>query len=84
MAKHVSISLPDSMQAFVDEQVREHGYDSSSEYVFALIRKDQDRLHLRGQLLYGAATIPAAPADGGYFEGLRQQVRAASKPRTGR
>lgn len=41
-----------------------------------LIRKDRDRLHLRGLLLAGAASAPAAPA---YFEGLRDRVRKAAK-----
>ena len=81
MAKHISISLLDAMQAFVDEQVRERGYASSSEYVCALIRKDQDRLLWRGQLVAGASSIPAAPADGHYFEALRQRVRQAGKAR---
>lgn len=44
-----------------------------------LIRKDQDRLHLRGLLLAGAASAPAAPADATYFKGLREQARKAGK-----
>ena len=44
-----------------------------------LIRKDQDRLHLRGLLLAGAASAPAAPADPAYFDGLRDRVRKAAK-----
>lgn len=44
-----------------------------------LIRKDQDRLHLRGLLLAGAASAPAAPADPAYFRGLRNRVRKAAK-----
>jgi len=75
----MNISLPDSLKAFVDEQVSQRGYGTSSEYVRELIRKDQDRLHLRGLLLAGAATVPAAPADGVYFEALRDQVRKLAK-----
>jgi len=63
----------------VDEQVSQGGYGTSSEYVRELIRKDQDRLHLRGLLLAGAASAPAAPADPAYFEGLRDRVRKAAK-----
>lgn len=72
----MNISLPDSLKTFVDEQVNERGYGTSSEYVRELIRKDQDRLHLRGLLLAGAASTPAAPADARYFEVLRGQVKA--------
>ena len=75
----MNISLPDTLKSFVDEQVSQRGYGTSSEYVRELIRKDQDRLHLRGLLLAGAATAPAAPADGAYFGGLRAWVRKGAK-----
>jgi antitoxin ParD1/3/4 len=75
----MNISLPDTLKSFVDEQVSQRGYGTSSEYVRELIRKDQDRLHLRGLLLAGAASAPGASADGAYFEGLRDQVRKVAK-----
>lgn len=71
----MNISLPDSLKAFVDEQVTRRGYGTSSEYVRELIRKDADRLHLRGLLLDGAASAPAAPADIAYFDALRRNIR---------
>jgi len=46
----MNISLPDTLKSFVDEQVNQGSYGTSSEYVRELIRKDQDRLHLRGLL----------------------------------
>ena len=49
----MNISLPDSLKDFVDEQVNERGYGTSSEYVRELIRKDKDRLRLRSLLLAG-------------------------------
>lgn len=70
----MNISLPDSLKAFVDEQVSQRGYGTSSEYVRELIRKDQERQHLRGLLLEGAASAPAGPADPTYFERLRRRV----------
>ena len=75
----MNISLPDTLKSFVDEQVSQRGYGTSSEYVRELIRKDQDRLYLRGLVLAGAATAPAAPTDGAYFEGLRDRVRKVVK-----
>lgn len=71
----MNISLPDSLKSFVDEQVDQSGYGTSSEYVRELIRKDQDRLHLRNLLLAGAASAAAAPADVAYFDTLRARVR---------
>jgi antitoxin ParD1/3/4 len=78
----MNISLPDALKSFVDEQVSQRGYGTSSEYVRELIRKDQDRLQLRALLLAGAASEPSAPADGAYFEGLRSRVRQEIKAGT--
>ena len=75
----MNISLPDTLKSFVDEQVSQRGYGTSSEYVRELIRKDQDRLQLRGLLLAGAVTAPAAPSEVAYFEGLRDRVRKVTK-----
>ena len=71
----MNISLPDTLKTFVDEQVCQRGYGTSSEYVRELIRKDQDRQQLRGLLLAGAASAPTAPVDAEYFEELRARVR---------
>lgn len=73
----MNISLPENMKRFVDDQVSERGYSTSSEYVRELIRKDQDRQQLRGLLLEGAASAPTVPADADYFESLRDRVRKA-------
>mgnify|MGYP002148106253 CR=1 FL=1 len=53
----MNISLPDTLKSFVDEQVSQRGYGTSSEYVRELIRKDQDRQQLRGLLLAGVDVI---------------------------
>lgn len=74
----MNISLPDTLRSFVDKQVSTRGYGTSSEYVRELIRRDQDRQHLRELLLEGAASAPTAPVDTGYFEGLRERVRQQS------
>jgi antitoxin ParD1/3/4 len=70
----MNISLPDALRSFVDEQVASRGYSTSSEYVRDLIRKDQDRQHLRGLLLEGASSSPTAPVEFAYFDGLRDRV----------
>lgn len=75
----MNISLPDSLKSFVDEQVSQRGYGTSSEYVRELIRRDQDRLQLRKLLLAGASSAPTAPVSETYFEGLRERVRGAAE-----
>lgn len=77
----MNISLPDQLKAFVDEQVSQRGYGTSSEYVRELIRKDQERLQLRELLLAGGASVATEPVGDAYFDGLRQQVRTAGKAR---
>ncbi|MDR6289257.1 antitoxin ParD1/3/4 [Inquilinus ginsengisoli] len=76
----MNISLPESLKSFVDEQVSQRGYGTSSEYVRELIRKDQDRQRLRGFLLAGAESPSTSPVDAAYFEGLRDRIRRAAKP----
>ncbi len=71
----MNISLPDSLKSFVDEQVTQRGYGTSSEYVRELIRKDADVLRLRGLLLQGAASAPTVAADANYFASLRERVQ---------
>ena len=51
------MSLPDSLKAFVDEQVAQRGYGTGSEYVRELIRKEQDRTRLRELLLDGTDKV---------------------------
>lgn len=71
----MNISLPDSLKSFVDQQVSNGGYGTSSEYVRELIRRDQDRLKLRQLLLAGAESAPANVASPAYFAGLRNHAR---------
>ena len=75
----MNISLPDSLKSFVDEQVAQRGFGTSSEYVRELIRKDADILRLRSMLLKGAASAPAAPVDAGYFSALRERVQKRAR-----
>jgi antitoxin ParD1/3/4 len=74
----MNVSLPDELKTYVDHQVDHGRYGSTSEYVRELIRRDQDRQHLRRLLLDGA-TSPVGPvADDTYFESLRTHVRSGS------
>ena len=75
----MNISLPDTLRDFVDGQVTQGGYGTSSEYVRELIRRDQDRLRLRALLLEGAQSPSSGEADADYFQTLRTRA-AAHKP----
>ena len=71
----MNISLPDSLKSFVDEQVSQRGFSTSSEYMRELIRKDQDRTSLRDMLLAGASSEVVGHFDADYFDGLRKSVQ---------
>jgi antitoxin ParD1/3/4 len=75
----MNISLPETLKEFVDEQVSRRGYGTSSEYIRELIRKDQDRAHLRGLLKEGAASGVGEPIGPDYFNGLRRRIRNRRK-----
>ncbi|WP_324474871.1 MULTISPECIES: type II toxin-antitoxin system ParD family antitoxin [unclassified Novosphingobium] len=74
----MNISLPEALKSFVDLQVDERGYGTSSEYVRELIRRDQDRQRLRALMLEGLETPGSTAADESYFAGLREKVRRAA------
>ncbi|WP_295501877.1 type II toxin-antitoxin system ParD family antitoxin [Limnohabitans sp. Rim8] len=80
----MNISLPETLKTFVDLQVSQRGYSTSSEYVRELIRKDQDRLELREKLLIGAGSAPTLPVSGTYFDDLRDRVHQATSNNTPR
>lgn len=67
----INACLPESLKESVDRKVTEIGYGTASEYVRELIRRDQDRAHLRDMLLQGAKAPLTGQADANYFEGLR-------------
>lgn len=73
----MNISLPETLKVFVDEQVSQRGYSTSSEYIRELIRKDQDRQQLRSLLIEGAASAPTSPVGNDYFDSLRARVHKA-------
>lgn len=74
----MNISLPEGLKNFVDGQVSEGEYSSTSEYLRELIRKDSDRVRLREMLLEGAKS-EVVTMDAAYFEGLREKARRARK-----
>ena len=73
----MNVSLPDSLRDFIDSQVVQAGYGTSSEYVRELIRRDQDRVQLRALLMDGARSPLTGEGDARYFAGLRQRIKAA-------
>ncbi|HET6969929.1 MAG TPA: type II toxin-antitoxin system ParD family antitoxin [Phenylobacterium sp.] len=71
----MNISLPHSLKAFIDEQVSERGFATSSEYVRELIRREFERYRVRAMVLEGAASPLTAPMNEADFEELRELAR---------
>lgn len=73
----MNISLPDDMKDFIDRQVTERGFGTSSEFLRDLIRREQDRLQLRNLILEGMASPRVGVADAAYFQKLKARVADA-------
>lgn len=76
----MNISLPDDLKTFVDAQVAEHAYGSTSEYLRELIRNQRDIAKLRGMLLDGFNSGPAQVADDAFFAELRDIAEGKAEP----
>jgi antitoxin ParD1/3/4 len=71
----MNISLTDDLKAFVDQQVAEHAYASTSEYLRELIRRQRDIEKLRGLLLEGFNSGPAERVTPETFKQMRKELR---------
>lgn len=76
----MNITLPDELKQFVDQQVTEGAYGSSSEYLRELIRKQRDVEKLRGMLLDGFRPGPSVAADDTFFADMRDIAEGRAEP----
>jgi antitoxin ParD1/3/4 len=74
----MNISLPETLKAFVDQQIGARGFGTSSEYVRELIRKEQDRQNLPTLLLDAAQSAPHGSVGAPYFAELRAIIARKS------
>lgn len=71
------VTLPDSLQAFVDAQVAEGGFVSASEYFCDLVRRDRERAFVRRLVFDGLGSGGGEVVNNAWFEDLRAMVRGA-------
>jgi antitoxin ParD1/3/4 len=80
----VTISLPESLKAFLDQQIATKGYGNVSEYFRSLLRDarqaDQDA-RLETLLLEGLAGGTDIPLTGEFWKELRAEARQTSARR---
>lgn len=73
----MNVSLPDSLKEFVEGQVSDRGFGTSSEFIRELIRKEKARTTLRELMVAGMTSGPGSEMDDDYFERLRERVHEA-------
>jgi antitoxin ParD1/3/4 len=74
---NINIFLPESMKAFVEEQVTKGGYGSVSEYLQELISKDQKRQtqeHIEELLIAGLESGEAIEVNDEWWEQKRTHL----------
>lgn len=70
----MNISLSDDLRDFVESEVRDGAFTSSSEYVRHLLRLKRDENRLRSQILEGLASPPSPRSSEQVIERLRQMI----------
>jgi antitoxin ParD1/3/4 len=77
----MNISLPETLKEFVDSQVEQGGYSTSSEYIRELIREDRRRKleqHLNSLLLEGLKSGEPILADDAFWEARKRELQDES------
>ncbi len=74
----VTISLPESLKAFIDRQLATNGYGNVSEYFRSLLRdaqKDEEDARLETLLLEGLASGDDVPLTREFWKDLKVEAR---------
>lgn len=71
----MNVSLPDGLKEFVEAQVDERGYGTSSEFIRDLIRRERARTQLRALVVDGMGSGAGSEMDEEYFQRLRERIR---------
>jgi antitoxin ParD1/3/4 len=81
---NVNISLPETLKQYIEEQVANGGYGTTSEYVRELIREDKRRKaqgELEALLLEGLESGDAVPVTPEFWNDLWSRVDSRKKAR---
>ena len=74
----MNISLPEPMKDFIEEQAREQGFGTVSEYMRTVIRdlqKEKAKAKVDALLLEGLGSGPATPMTDKDWEDIKLEVR---------
>lgn len=82
----LNISLPESMWAFIDEQIAKGGYSTASEYIRQLIRQDQKQaaqMKIEAMLLEGIDSGDRIEVTDEWWENKRTELVERLRKKTG-
>ena len=77
----MNISLTEDLKAFIDAQVAEGAYATSSEYVRALVRRERQIAQVQALLDEAERSPLEPPVDEAYWERMRQHIRDRARRR---
>jgi antitoxin ParD1/3/4 len=75
----VSVTLPESIKQYVEDQVAKGGYGSVSDYMRHLVETDQReqaRAALESEVLKGLDSGESTPMTAGDWQQIREEVRS--------
>lgn len=78
----LNISLPETMHSYVEAQVEQGMYGSTSDYIRTLIREDQKRRaqeELEARLLAALESVNFREATPEFFDRLREHAKTAAR-----
>jgi putative addiction module CopG family antidote len=77
----ISITLPEPLTNYLQEQISAGHYPNPSEYIQALIQQDQNRnAHLEDMVLEGLNSTPASPLTNNDWDAIRVAVQQNLNP----
>ena len=76
----MNISLPDSLQEFVLDQVARGGYGSVSEYIGELVRADRAQASFEAEIVKGLESGESTPMTASDWNELHSRVRQPGRP----
>jgi antitoxin ParD1/3/4 len=71
----MTISLPEPLKQFVEQQVSAGGYASAEEYIGALVEAELARARLEELIIEGLESGPATEMTAQDWEDIRRRVR---------
>ncbi|WP_425982008.1 ribbon-helix-helix domain-containing protein [Brevundimonas sp. TWP1-2-1b1] len=75
----MTLSLSDSLKAFIDAQVADQGLPADSDYVLALVQLEQEKQRVRDMLIEGRDSGPGETVDADYFKRRLDRIETARR-----